>query len=153
MDPIVVAYDGTEPAERALARAVELAAALHAKLVVGTVEPNYPTADIAVYMGDGGFGLPLIAPMEADMEHAERWKQHLAETRRFVESHGVEVEMVSPTGRPAEEIVEIAAQHNAQLIVVGTHESSMLRRLFRGSVSAGVVQKAHCDVLVVHPHT
>ena len=48
------------------------------------------------------------------------------------------------------EIIEVADEHRADLIVIGTHEAGVLRRLFRGEVSDGIVRKAHCDVLVVH---
>jgi nucleotide-binding universal stress UspA family protein len=150
METIVVAYDGSEPAERALRRAVELAEAFRSRLVVATVEPTVPPADLGLYVGDGGFGLPLQTE-PYDPAGDDRWQAHLDEARKLVESRGLAWEFVSPTGGAAEEIVHIAEEHGADLIVVGTHERGALRRLFVGSVSAGVTRKAHCDVLVVHP--
>lgn len=53
---------------------------------------------------------------------------------------------LEPCGHPAREIVEAARAVGADLIVVGRR--SALKRVL-GSVSAGVVQRAPCDVLVV----
>ena len=49
-----------------------------------------------------------------------------------------------------EEILDVADQHHADLIVVGTGEPGLLERLLGGSVSQGVARRAHCDVLIVH---
>ena len=50
-------------------------------------------------------------------------------------------------------VVEVAEEHNVDLIIVGTREPGLLERLFGGgSVSQGVARRAHRDVLIVHPH-
>jgi nucleotide-binding universal stress UspA family protein len=54
-------------------------------------------------------------------------------------------------GAAANEIVDVAEERDADLIVVGTHEPGFLDRLLAGSVSQGVARRAHCDVLIVHP--
>jgi nucleotide-binding universal stress UspA family protein len=54
---------------------------------------------------------------------------------------------LEPCGQPASEIVQAARAVEANLIVVGRR--SALRRML-GSVSAAVVNRAPCDVLVVH---
>ena len=51
-------------------------------------------------------------------------------------------------GEPAEQLVETAEAVGADLVVVGGRNRSPLRTLL-GSVSARVVRRAHCDVLVV----
>ena len=54
-------------------------------------------------------------------------------------------------GDPAREIIQLAADVEADLIVVGTHGKKTLERLLMGSVSLAVVKKAPCAVLVARP--
>ncbi|MGC2574129.1 MAG: universal stress protein [Candidatus Nitrosopolaris sp.] len=48
-----------------------------------------------------------------------------------------------------ESIIEYATQKNIDLIVIGTRGRTGLKRFFMGSVANGVVQHAHCSVLLV----
>ena len=48
-----------------------------------------------------------------------------------------------------ESIIEYATRKNINLIVIGTRGVPLLRRFFMGSVANGVVQHAHCSVLVI----
>jgi nucleotide-binding universal stress UspA family protein len=52
-------------------------------------------------------------------------------------------------GKPAEEIMKVAAKHKADLIVMGTQGLGAIDRFLLGSVSTRVVQHANCSVLVV----
>lgn len=52
-------------------------------------------------------------------------------------------------GDPAEEIMKVAAQRHAELIVMGAKGLSAVDRILLGSVSTRIVQYAHCPVLVV----
>ena len=51
-------------------------------------------------------------------------------------------------GDPAGEIVRIAADEGAEMIVLGTHGRSGMNRMLMGSVAEAVVRRAHCPVLV-----
>src|SRR5579885_621083 len=122
---IVVGYDGTSPAERALARAAELARAFGSTVIV---------ADVAA-----------PAPVEAMRQ------QHRGRVESFFADTGIAHEFDGVVGDPAAEIVDVAERRNADLIVVGTREPGLLDRLLAGSVSQGVARRARCDVLIVHP--
>ena len=52
-------------------------------------------------------------------------------------------------GHAADQILQAADEHSADLIVMGSHGLSRIRRLVLGSVAANVVQGAACPVLVV----
>jgi nucleotide-binding universal stress UspA family protein len=52
-------------------------------------------------------------------------------------------------GRPDEQIVALAEEIGAGLIVMGNRGLGGLRRLLMGSVSDSVVRHAHCPVLIV----
>jgi nucleotide-binding universal stress UspA family protein len=48
-----------------------------------------------------------------------------------------------------ESIIDYAANKDIDLIVIGTRGKTGLKRLIMGSVASGVVQHAHCPVLLV----
>jgi nucleotide-binding universal stress UspA family protein len=57
------------------------------------------------------------------------------------------------SGDPAAEIVRLAETEGADMIVMGPHGRTGLRRLLMGSVAEAVVRRAACPVLTVkHPH-
>ena len=149
MRTIVVGYDGTRPAERALERAAEIAKALGGTVLVASCAPlGDAVADVPV----GAFGLVPFAYPVADAEHADDpWREHREHVSAYLDGIGVDHDFESALGRPAEEICEIAQERGADLIVVGTREPGFVDRLLTGSVSQGVARRAHCDVLIVHP--
>ncbi len=79
------------------------------------------------------------------------WQEHREHVRVFFAADGVPVEFADVVGRPADELVELAERHDADLIVVGTREPGFVDRLLGASVSQDVARRAHCDVLIVHP--
>ena len=154
MKTIVVGYDGTRPAERALRRAAELARAFGAEVIVVSVAPPQPPELLG---GAGAFGLysyyafpgeQLSPPVERD---EDLWRQHREQVEAVFAEVGVRVDFAGIAGDPADELIEAADQRQADLIVVGTREPGLVERLLGGSVSQAVARRAHCDVLIVHP--
>jgi nucleotide-binding universal stress UspA family protein len=127
MKTIVIAYNETDSADRALDRAAELAGFYDAKLVVASVAP--------VLVG---------GEMPSEPTH------ELKVARERLAALGLDAELVEAFGEISEAIVEVAERHSADLIVVGTREPSQVERLLGHSVSEGVQRMAHCDVLIVH---
>jgi nucleotide-binding universal stress UspA family protein len=133
---IVVGYDDTEAAGRALDRAADLGEAFGAKLVVTSVAP--------VMVASGRTGpIDPTDPPERHVEELEAARERLA-------GRNVEVEVQPAVGEPAETIVMLADERSADMIVVGTREPNVLERLLGQSVSQSVSRRAHCDVLIVH---
>jgi nucleotide-binding universal stress UspA family protein len=140
MSTIVVGYDQTPGSQTALERAATLAKALGSKLVVTSVTP--------VMMSAGRSGGP-IDPTDPPEKHA----QELEAARTYLEGQGISDADYQPAvGEPADAIVQLADERQADMIVVG-HEHGVVHRWFGASVSDAVSHHAHCDVLIVHtPH-
>lgn len=140
MSTIVVGYDDTPGSQRALERAATLAKALGSKLVVTSVTP------LMVSIGRSG---GPIDPTDPPEKHAKE----LEAARSYLEGQGIEADFQPAVGEPADAIVQLADEVDADLIVVGTREPNLIRRLLGQSVSESVSHHTHRDVLIVHqPH-
>ena len=68
-----------------------------------------------------------------------------------VNFEGVETKAEVVVGYAAEEILEIAAKEEADLIVMGTHGRKGIDRILFGSVAERVVKNSHLPVLTIRP--
>jgi nucleotide-binding universal stress UspA family protein len=133
---IVVGFDGSEHARKALERAADLADGASVAVVC--------SADVSRLMRDPAGGASPVDPADAEARSAA-----LAEARTYLEGRGIEGTFVEGLGHPADVIVQEAEESGADLIVVGTRGLNAAKRLVLGSVSTNVVHNAPCDVLVV----
>lgn len=156
METIVLGYDATESARRALDRTAELARALGARVVVATVEeppagPSEPVVAPAMPAAPATTPPAGLAPVAgAPAPDPHRDPASLGEqARALLVDRGIETEVVPVSGDAADEIVAVAASRGATLVVVGTRDPGLVSRLLGHSVSDRVVRAAPCDVLVV----
>lgn len=132
---IVFGTDFSTHSEHAFALASALARDYMARLVIAHVR-EIP----AVAFGEFGATPPIVEDIDD------------ANARLFsLKPVGVEVDAdyVLASGVPATELLQLAEQHHADLIVVGSHGRTGLARLLMGSVAEQVVRGAQCPVLVV----
>jgi nucleotide-binding universal stress UspA family protein len=165
MKTIVVGYDGSDAAERALGRAAEIAQAFSARLFVVSVsgfatvpapvsafEPtaeHVPLAVVGPVAPGGTVPLPVPEP-EQVQEPEELARRQLERARMSLASRKIETEYLVELGDPAERLLEVAEQRDADLIVVGSREHGFLERLLGRSVDEAVARRSERDVLLVH---
>ena len=129
--PVVLGYDGSEAARRALLRAAEAAGSGGRVVVVTAVQP----ADALAQEQEMGF--PLAEP-----------EQLIDEASALLQAHDLAVSARLEVAEPTEALLATARETDAALIVVGARGDSYLARALRGSVGERLVGRAPCDLLV-----
>lgn len=128
---IVFPTDFSHASDAALSYTASLARDMKATLLITHVEEPLPA-----YVGESYYGIP--SPPNP-------------EVRRMLEAvkppAGVNYEHRLLSGDPAEEIVRLAAEEHADMIVMSTHGRTGISRLLMGSVAELVVRRAACPVL------
>jgi nucleotide-binding universal stress UspA family protein len=134
---ILVPYDFSAPAKRALGVAADLAAANRGRLVVlHAIAPFYPAAE----------GTPWIPP--DDLVAAER-RRLAALVARVAERRGIKAETRVVIGHPYERIMDAAKAADA--IVMATAGRTGLTHLLIGSVAEKIVRHSPVPVLTLRP--
>lgn len=136
-DTLLVATDGSPPAEAAVERAVALAAAVDADLRAVSVVDT-----MAYGLADVGSGVALEALREDAQGHVEAVAEAAA-------AAGVDCTTAVQTGEPARTVAEHAEETGVDLVVVGTHGRRGVSRFLLGSVAEWVARTAPVSVLIV----
>ena len=139
---ILLATDGSEEAERAALRAVDLANATDSELYV--VHVGVVPIYLKSYPGTLGYYGKLYEQIEevsGKLLRKQSWRVKAAGGTVA----GTHLRM----GQVDLEIVALAEELGAGLIVIGSRGLGGVRRALMGSVSDSVVRHAHCPVLVV----
>jgi len=133
---ILVAVDGSIYSEYAIDQAISMGSICNSEIFIVTVVDLYPEQMTA-------------AP--ALMERMSQEARDLLERARAkVEKANIKYETIVHMGGPAHEsIIKEAKEKDIDLIIIGTHGRTGLKRLLMGSVAQKVVGYAPCPVLVV----
>jgi len=143
---ILVASDGSREAELAASSAADLAERTGSELHVVYVGHMPPV----LYESPGAVTLDPDLQRRMQERAEEEARARLDEQAQRVREAGSEVAGAhARLGRPDAEIVGLAEELGAGLIVLGSRGLGPLRSALMGSVSQSVVQHAHCPVLVV----
>lgn len=139
---ILYATDFSTASRPAFKKAIEVARASGARLLIGHVLPSVGT------LGLNGYVTPR---MYKEMEQALRLgaEKRLERFRKQAEKAGVRSEARLLQGFPAGEIAAAAKSQKADLVVVGTHGRTGMARVLVGSVASRVIASAPCPVLAV----
>lgn len=173
---IVVGYDGSDRARKALDIATQLATLHNSSIVLAHALSTAPLTDAERALAETEFGLkyPEVPPPAAAIVEAaadprlafvsvpdppsprlvlirtELARFRLNEARESVLQRGVEnVEISIETGDPADVILDVAKTQKADLITIGSRGFSDLQGLVFGSTSHKVAHRAPCTCLTV----
>lgn len=137
-----MATDFSEGAGRALETAIRFAKLLGAAIDLVHVYSMVPSVP------DGGFPGTIPAPEPVLDVRAEIEAQLTALAARVREA-GLECETAALVGDTADQILTRASNDGAEMIVMGTHGRTGLKRVLLGSVSQKVLRRTKLPVLVV----
>ena len=133
---ILVALDGSRHSEAALDQAISLGKTCNSRIYAITVVDLYPAQ------------FEMAPKLYEKM--TEQANQILESAKERIEKENIPCETIVHTGgQPHEFIVEEAKVKNIDLIVMGTHGRTGLKRFFMGSVAERVIGHAPCAVMVV----
>lgn len=138
---ILCPTDFSEPSYEGLQRGVELASHFGAELLVVNVVPVIPPLP-----PDPNFAFEVPEYERALHADAERKLSEIVQQRIPTT---VKAQAVVAHGDAADEIVRIAQEEGADLIVIATHGLTGWRHLVFGSVAEKVVRLAQCPVLTI----
>lgn len=140
---ILVPLDGSELAECALAEVIKLGrGGVIAEVILLKV------IEIEV------FNIPIASQKSIDLNALR--DAHRAEAEKYLEgiqsrlrSEGINATIAMLEGRPADTIVEFTKNRSVDLIVIGTHGYTGMKRLMFGSVALRVLHDANVPVLLI----
>ncbi len=134
---ILLAYDGSDGARLAFEKVVEIAKVADAELhliAVGRI-PEYAET---------------VGETEEAREQAKNYYSKIMEDAAdHLKREGLSASVHIEFGKPADVILRIAEGLGVDLVVLGTHPHSALRRRVLGATADKVIDHAHCSVLVV----
>jgi nucleotide-binding universal stress UspA family protein len=136
---ILLCYDGTPGARRALDRMPRI---VHAGDVVALLGVEPPIPKGAAAADDPNVGSSAVADMRASIDEAIE----------LLETHNIKASVIQLNGHPADEILDAAEAGNFDVLVIGAGENhgGGLRRRLHGSVASKVASEAPCDVYIAH---
>ena len=140
---IVVGTDGSETAREAVRQATDLAKAVGARInLVSAFEPigNQRLREERTQVPDD------MQWMVNAREDVDATLRKAAET---IGETGVEVETFARQGDPADAILDVAEEQNADLIIVGNKGMTGAKRFLLGSVPNKVSHHAPCSVMII----
>ena len=148
-DNILVPTDGSKTAENAVDQAVDIAskygATVHALYVVDVDATSYSLGTEQVDRIRQG-NLAEMTEVKEDADEATGY------VRNRASEHGVDVEEHITAGEPARAIRKFVEDNDIDLVVMGSHGRSGLKRVILGSVTEKVLRRTRLPVLVVDVH-
>jgi nucleotide-binding universal stress UspA family protein len=144
---ILVGTDFSPESQIALEHALRIARHVRAHVILAHAGTAVDTADAALAPDSAA----LLQYERIMAEYTAENREHLAELVAGVRTRGVEASIREVEGFPDTGIAEAADHLDADLVVIGTHGRTGLKRLLLGSVAERVVRLCRRHVMVARP--
>ena len=141
---IVCATDFSETSGHAVHMALAFAAQEKAQVTLLHVVESIPDFGSPMYLG-----LPDLGPLRQDLEQSAR--ERLQKMAAEAESSEVKVDIRVAAGRAYKEILRVALEERADLLVIGAQGHGVIEHMLTGSNAQHVIRGATCPVLTVRP--
>ncbi len=140
---IVVGTDGSDTAGQAVRQAVDLARAIGAKVELVSAYEPVPSQRLREERREAPEDLQWAINPREDVDAT------LEAAAAIVREAGVEVGVSPRQGDPADAILDVAEERDADLIIVGNKGMTGAKRFLLGSVPNKVSHHAPCSVLII----
>jgi nucleotide-binding universal stress UspA family protein len=140
---IVVGTDGSETANEAVRQAVDLAKQIGARIELVSAYEPISEGRLREERTEVPEDVQWMVNPKEDVEAT------LSDAKETVEGAGIDVETYARRGDPADAILDVAEERNADLIVVGNKGMTGAKRFLLGSVPNKVSHHAPCSVLII----
>jgi nucleotide-binding universal stress UspA family protein len=140
---IIVGTDGSDTATEAVSQAIELAGSIGARLELVSAYEPVPAQRLRAERMDAPEDLQWAISPREDVEAT------LEAAAVLARGAGVEVATYSRQGDPADAILDVAEEQEADLIIVGNKGMTGAKRFLLGSVPNKVSHHAPCSVMII----
>jgi nucleotide-binding universal stress UspA family protein len=140
---IVVGTDGSDTANQAVRQAVELALAVGASIDLVSAYAPVPAQRLSEERRQAPEDLQWAITPREDVDAT------LAAAAEIAQQAGVNVDVFPRQGDPADAILDVAEERDADLIIVGNKGMTGAKRFLLGSVPNKVSHHAPCSVLII----
>jgi nucleotide-binding universal stress UspA family protein len=140
---MVVGTDGSDTASEAVRQAIDLARSVGAKLYLVSAYEAVPQSRLRDQPQQIPADLEWMVNPRADVDAT------LDACAAQARDAGVEVETIAREGEPADTILDVAEENDADLIVVGNKGITGAKRFLLGSVPNKVSHHAPCSVMII----
>ncbi len=134
---ILTAINNSQENRSLFKEALALASSMRARVIAISVTPGY----------EGNMNRFFLK--QAEQQLNEPLQKTLREAKEYATSLGLQMSAVHRTGKPCDEIIAVANEESADLILLGCAKRLQVERMLLGRTTAEVIMNGPCDVLLI----